>query len=438
MSLLIEALKKAEEAKRAAAEWQPPPVPGAGLSLQDDLPVAEEPVAQAPTNASGLPDLSQHIDSVDADLAAVSSEAPAKRRIHSPRPAAKPTMPTPKGESEREAVRNVFSAKRVPDRQPGLWVLIGLLVALAVIVGGAYFWWQINSLPGGSLATTHPASEPGQHPVATNPITTAAVPGQSPSAAASTTATREATRAIPAEATTLPKPEDKPLIAAPAAKANELVARQPSPVAERVVPDNPIRLTRELPRTAAVLERAYDALQAGHLDLAKRAYEQVLRSDAKSTDALLGLATIAARQNDDEAAQAYYLRALESDPTDATAQAGLVQMHGQTDPAQSESRLKTALANQPDAPALLVALGNLYAREQRWSEAQQAFFRAYSTDPDNPDFLFNLAVSLDHLHQTKLAIQYYQMSLAAADRSPNRAIAFERHQVTNRISELQP
>ena len=166
-----------------------------------------------------------------------------------------------------------------------------------------------------------------------------------------------------------------------------------------------------------------------------RDYQLVLRNDAKNTDALLGLATIAAHQGNTERAHAYYLSALESDPNDPTAQAGVVNTRGQANSDLAESRLKTALSNQPDAPALLFALGNLYARQGRWSEAQQVYFRAYATDPDNPDFIFNLAVSLDHLRQNKLAAQYYQMAL---DAGGTRTTAFNRDQTRNRLLELQP
>ena len=109
------------------------------------------------------------------------------------------------------------------------------------------------------------------------------------------------------------------------------------------------------------------------------------------------------------------------------------------DSVNSESRLKTALASQPDSSALHFALGNLYARQLRWSEAQQAYFLAYSGEPDNADFIFNLAVSLDHLHQNKLAAQYYRMALSAAALNNNsQNISFDGNQVKNRVLELQP
>jgi tetratricopeptide (TPR) repeat protein len=162
-----------------------------------------------------------------------------------------------------------------------------------------------------------------------------------------------------------------------------------------------------------------------------------LRSDAHSTDALLGLATLAVRQGRHDQAQAYYLRALEADPANAAAQAGLINGRGYADASASESRLKGALDAQPESSALLFALGNLYARQARWSEAQQAYFRAYAAEPDNADIIFNLAVALDHLRQTKLAAQYYQMALDAA-RGSGASTLFERDQARARLQELRP
>ena len=161
----------------------------------------------------------------------------------------------------------------------------------------------------------------------------------------------------------------------------------------------------------------------------------VLRNDNKNIDALLGMATLAAHQGQNEWAQAYYLRALESDPNDPTAQAGLINIRGASNPGASESQLKTALASQPESSALYFALGNLYARQERWSEAQQAYFRAYSNEPNNADFIFNLAVSLDHLHQNKLAAQYYQMALNAAGTATP---SFDKKQANARLLDLQP
>ena len=100
----------------------------------------------------------------------------------------------------------------------------------------------------------------------------------------------------------------------------------------------------------------------------------------------------------------------------------------------AESRLKSLLATQPDLPYLNFALGNLYAGQNRWDEAQSAFFKAYAGEPENPDILFNLAISLDRLHQPRLARHYYSLALVAAEARPS---SFDKAQINTRLRELQ-
>jgi tetratricopeptide (TPR) repeat protein len=184
----------------------------------------------------------------------------------------------------------------------------------------------------------------------------------------------------------------------------------------------------------AGIERGYRHFQSGNLAAARSDYEQVLRRAPYNTDALNGLAAIALRNGDTQAAESYYQRTLEADPQDATALAAMVGLRGKADPVQAESRLKVLAAAQPDAHATHFALGNFYAGQGRWKEAQQAYFRAYTGEPDNPDYQFNLAVSLDQLRQPRQALQYYQGALSAA---ATRPAAFDAAQASARVRELQ-
>jgi Tfp pilus assembly protein PilF len=181
------------------------------------------------------------------------------------------------------------------------------------------------------------------------------------------------------------------------------------------------------------LERGYAALQAGDLQTARQAYSQALRADPSNRDALLGLAAIDARTGNVAAAEARYQRVLDMDPRDPYAQAGLAGLRGQADPVQSESRIKTLMASQPESAQLQFALGNQLAAQARWGEAQAAYFKAFAAEPENADFAYNLAVSLDHLRQPRLALEYYQRALAL---SANRPVAFDRAQANARAQEL--
>ena len=420
MSLLMEALKKAEEAKRQAGEGKSASAAPAELTLQAVTPAATPP-------GSALPDLSQqHLDSLDAELATVSTSAPPRKRVVAQ--TAKPEkISAERAETdERSAVRNVFAAKQAPKSRTPLWLLLGL-VGVAIVGIGGYFWWQVQSMSGGALAKSAASMAtiphvPGLQPQQTQP--TPAQPAMVQPAVHN------------AEPTLLPSlPEPARLQTENFAPLPEKREQPAPPVSNpQAAPESPIRLSDNRTKADTLLNRAYEALLVDNLNDARRDYEQVLRRDPRNTDALLGLATIAARQGQANTAADLFLRVLEADPKDLHAKAGLINLKGQSDPALSESRLKTLLASQPESSALNFALGNVYASQARWSDAQQAYFRAHTGEPENADYLFNLAVSLDHLHQNKLAAQYYQLALNAAE---TRSTAFDKNQARNRLLELR-
>jgi Flp pilus assembly protein TadD len=176
---------------------------------------------------------------------------------------------------------------------------------------------------------------------------------------------------------------------------------------------------------------AYQAYQRGDYVTATQGYQQVLNQDARNHDALLGLASIARQQGRDEDAQRYYRKLLALDPRDPAAQTAL--MAYAPDEGNRESRLKLLLAEQPRSGTLNFALGNYYAEQSGWGDAQQYYFNALTLEPTNAQFAFNLAVSLDHLGQRKLAAQYYQQALQL-DVSGHSG--FDRTQAQQRLNEL--
>src|SRR5438094_112616 len=182
-----------------------------------------------------------------------------------------------------------------------------------------------------------------------------------------------------------------------------------------------------------LVEQAYQAFQRNDLAAARDGYERALAREPTNRDALLGLAAIDVRSGQLGSAEARYLRLLEIDPRDSHAVASLISLRGQLDPVASESRLKSLIASQPEAALLHFSLGNQYAQQSRWSEAQAAYFKAHSVDPENADYAFNLAVSLDQLHQGKLALEFYRRALALTDR---RAASFDPARARLRVQEL--
>lgn len=413
----MEALKKAEEAKRNAA-----PATGAPgeLSLE---PVNAQPGSQG---QSPLPNLDDHLATVDADLAAVAASPAPSPAAPPPKTAQSDPPPTPSAvpaaavdvETERQAARNLFNAKLAagngtPPNRNKLWLALGALV-LGLLGIGIYFWFQLQGL-GQNPMVARPAPKPVQpQPLPPAPMATPIVAPPMPVAAA------EAPFSPPMPEMPAPLARERPM---PQERQPALPPEEPGP----------IRLSRGKPATNPLLERAYGALQREDFAAAVQDYDKVLQADPRNTDALLGMASIAGREGQTAKAEALYLKALEADPKNPVALAGLVSLLGDGDPAAAESRLKNLLANQPEAGHAHFALGNVYARQGRWSEAQQAYFKSLASDGDNPDYLFNLAVSLDHLRQVKPAQQYYQAALGAA---AGRSAMFDKEGARRRLQEL--
>ena len=141
--------------------------------------------------------------------------------------------------------------------------------------------------------------------------------------------------------------------------------------------------TAAQPRMNPQLSQAYTLLQSGNLDEARAIYTKLSQTEPLNVDALLGLAYIAAQENRSDDAMKLYLRILQFNPRHAVAQGALIGLMGRADPAASESRLKQLIAREP-SPFLHFVLGNLYADQSHWAQAQQSYFQAHHLEPDNP------------------------------------------------------
>jgi Tfp pilus assembly protein PilF len=181
------------------------------------------------------------------------------------------------------------------------------------------------------------------------------------------------------------------------------------------------------------LTNGYQAWQRGDMSTAQQAYLAALQQEPNNRDALLGLAAIAAYQGKRQQAQHYYRQILKLYPQDTLAQVGLINSSNSLS-LDNESRLKLLQEKSPQSAHIHFSLGNLYARQGRWAQAQQAYFQAYHYDKQQADYAYNLAISLDQLNQPAAALTYYQRALQLTHLNP--VVHFEPQIVQKRIQTL--
>lgn len=155
-----------------------------------------------------------------------------------------------------------------------------------------------------------------------------------------------------------------------------------------------------------LVAKAYQHLQQNEPEEARILYQNALAQEPGNRDVLLGLATSSILLNDPGRALEHLANRLTIDPLDHQALAGWFDLT--IDDGLHESRLKQLLNQHPEVSALHFSLGNIYARQSRWSEAQRAYANACQLEPSNPAFNFNLAISLDHLGEVLAAAQHYR------------------------------
>ncbi len=182
-----------------------------------------------------------------------------------------------------------------------------------------------------------------------------------------------------------------------------------------------------------LLREAYAAYQRGDDKLALTKYNSVLGLDPGNRNALLARAAIYIQNNRIQEAIRDYQTLLNANPKDSLAMSSMIAV-ASFSPQQSETQLKLMIRDEPNSPYLNFALGNIFGAQNRWQEAQGRYFAALQNNPNDPNYAYNLAVSLEHIAKPKVAIAYYEKAL---NNYSNGLATFNRDIVDARLEILK-
>lgn len=308
--------------------------------------------------------------------------------------------------------------KRYRQKQKLLWgSLLSVAVIILLVAGGYHYYGVLEEVE----------SLERKHRLAMQVVQAEPVKQNQKQAMVEPVKTAEVVQPPRRETQVAAKPVAKPAVK-PATKP-----MKPAVEVQLLENNFSVRQTRTEDPVNVLLKQAWLAYNRADYSAAGKAYEKVLQREAKNRDALLGMAAVAIKNNDIKKAKQSYQLLLKLDPRDQVANAAMANLDKTTMGLQEESRLKSLLQQQPSATHLNYALGNYYGGQGKWPEAQAAYFKAWQGDAENADYAYNLAVSLDQLGKGKEALRFYRESLELAAK---QNVSFSKSDVEKRINSL--
>ena len=206
-----------------------------------------------------------------------------------------------------------------------------------------------------------------------------------------------------------------------------IVPEQVEQDVQRIPRTDAERLARALPFPSAIYSlefgRNYLSLgalffQRGYLDQAETSFQQALRDDPSSAEALYGIGSVYLNHNKNAAARETFERAVKLPANypdtlpDAWNNLGVI--------ATREARVddsvqcfQQALRLNPHHLLALDNLGNAYRLQKRWDEAREVLERALDVAPQDPEANYSLGMVFAQTDDNAKAYEYLQRALKA-------------------------
>ncbi len=158
--------------------------------------------------------------------------------------------------------------------------------------------------------------------------------------------------------------------------------------------------------------------QRGYLEQAEASFQQALRDDPSSAEALYGLGSVYLKQEKTREARDSFERAtkLQASYPDTLANAWnnlglLATREGHT--GDAIPYFQEALKINPDHLIALENLGNAYRQQRNWDDAREVLERAVAVGPQDPEANYSLGMVFAQLNDNDRAYEYLRRALQA-------------------------
>jgi tetratricopeptide (TPR) repeat protein len=163
--------------------------------------------------------------------------------------------------------------------------------------------------------------------------------------------------------------------------------------------------------------------QRGYLDQAEVSFQQALRDDPSSAEALYGIGSVYLNQNHNAAARETFERCVKLQANypdtipDAWNNLGVLDTRDNR-VGESVEKFQQALKLNPNHLLSLVNLGNAYRAQKQWDDARTVLQHAVEIAPDDPEANYALGMVFAQTNDTANAYEHLQRALKSRPNYP--------------------
>lgn len=180
-----------------------------------------------------------------------------------------------------------------------------------------------------------------------------------------------------------------------------------------------------------LVNEGYALYQEGEYGSSLSKYSQAYRKAPNNKDALLGMVATHTKLGQPDLANVYRQKLItlgfdsgqlkqSASKNDVAGVSTNVLSTPPKNPVQNNlGKLIAQLKETPNDARLNFMLATEYAKKNDWKNAQNYYFKAHRFMPNNPSYAFNLAVSLEHLGHSKAALNFYEKTKVLMRSSPS-------------------
>lgn len=186
----------------------------------------------------------------------------------------------------------------------------------------------------------------------------------------------------------------------------------------------------------AMLVAAKRALHLGRYSSALQMFEELYKKNKRDRQVLMGLAVAQQRSGFNESAIRTYEELLEIDPDNVDANTNMLGLIKVQYPSIAYRRLVDLWEKNPRNAGLAAQIGLTSAELGNNEDAIHYLGIAASLEPNNANYLYNMAVIVDRSGASKDAIQYYEKALQI-DAMYGGSRTVPRDSIYDRLSKLR-